>query len=217
MSKIQHQNIATFYGMSFDITNWHAVFESGQKGTLMEVLSSNCNEVFFDFEMRMAFVLNLIEGLHYIHHSPLRYHGNLSPEMCLINERYTLRISGVGISYVKDAFANTKDRPSSTQVQNKDVESLGQLMESICNDIQDTPQSYRNIASDCRMIPCPSVQQVRNKITRAFPRQGNIVELLLKRLEKHADDLEDTVKTRTNELVEEMGKVDLLLREMLPV
>ena len=217
MSKIQHENIATFHGMAFDMTNWYAVFESGKKGTLMEVLSPNCHEVFLDFEIRMSFATNLIDGLHYIHYSPLQYHGNLSAEMCLINERYTLRITGVGISHVEDTFASTKGRPSSTQVQNKDVESLGQVMEFICNGILDTPQSYRNIASDCRMIPCPSMQQVRNKMTRAFPRQGNIVKLLLKRLEKHADDLEDTVKTRTDELLEEMDKVDLLLREILPV
>ena len=47
-------------------------------------------------------------------------------------------------------------------------------------------------------------------------RKLDIVDSILKKLEKHAENLESTVSRRTAELEEEKRKTDLLLYRMLP-
>jgi hypothetical protein len=47
-------------------------------------------------------------------------------------------------------------------------------------------------------------------------RKVDIVDNMLKMLEKYADNLESIVQQRTEELVEEKHKIDMLLHRMLP-
>jgi len=47
-------------------------------------------------------------------------------------------------------------------------------------------------------------------------RKFDIVDSMLKKLEKYADNLESIVEQRTAELVDEKQKTDLLLYRMLP-
>lgn len=47
-------------------------------------------------------------------------------------------------------------------------------------------------------------------------RRGNIVEIILNRLEKYASNLEELVDQRTQQLVQEKQKTDNLLYRMLP-
>ena len=48
------------------------------------------------------------------------------------------------------------------------------------------------------------------------PRKLNIVDTMVKMLEKYSNDLEDIVKERTVELEEEKKKTENLLKQMLP-
>ena len=49
-----------------------------------------------------------------------------------------------------------------------------------------------------------------------FYRKMNIVDSMVKKLEKYAMNLEDIVEQRTGELVEEKKKTETLLHRMLP-
>lgn len=49
-----------------------------------------------------------------------------------------------------------------------------------------------------------------------FTRKGNIVDAMVKRLEKYACNLEELVASKTEELVQEKKKTDRLLYRMLP-
>ena len=49
-----------------------------------------------------------------------------------------------------------------------------------------------------------------------FYRHLNIVDIMLKKLESYANNLEEIVEQRTRELVEEKKKTDVLLYRMLP-
>jgi len=50
----------------------------------------------------------------------------------------------------------------------------------------------------------------------AYCREFDIVESVLQKLEKYADNLEDIVEQRTAELFDEKQKTDALLYRMLP-
>ena len=60
---------------------------------------------------------------------------------------------------------------------------------------------------------------IETSITRVYfseHRKLDIVDSVLKKLEKHAENLEVTVSRRTAELEDEKRKTDLLLYRMLP-
>ena len=48
------------------------------------------------------------------------------------------------------------------------------------------------------------------------PRNVNIVDSMLNRMEKYANNLEEIVSQRTSQLMEEKKKTDMLLFRMLP-
>ncbi|OQV17361.1 hypothetical protein BV898_08610 [Hypsibius exemplaris] len=50
----------------------------------------------FDFDVRMQIMNAMILALHFIHTSDLSYHGAFSDEVCLINNRYVLRVTHAG-------------------------------------------------------------------------------------------------------------------------
>ena len=47
-------------------------------------------------------------------------------------------------------------------------------------------------------------------------RKFNIMDNMIQKMEKYANNLEEIVESRTSELVEEKKKTDLLLYRMLP-
>ena len=47
-------------------------------------------------------------------------------------------------------------------------------------------------------------------------RKFNLVDVLINKMEKYAENLEEIVASRTNELIEEKKKTDNLLYKMLP-
>ena len=61
-----------------------------------------------------------------------------------------------------------------------------------------------------------SVVTVTTIKTLLFYRKTNIIDSILKKLEKYASHLEETVKERTLELEEEKLKTEQLLCRMLP-
>ena len=55
-----------------------------------------------------------------------------------------------------------------------------------------------------------------HEITSMYLREVNIMDSMLEKLEKYANNLEDIVSQRTKELFDEKKKTDLLLYRMLP-
>ena len=47
-------------------------------------------------------------------------------------------------------------------------------------------------------------------------RKLNVLDVMVDRLEKYADNLEEVVQQRTSQLMEEKKKTDILLYRMLP-
>lgn len=63
----------------------------------------------------------------------------------------------------------------------------------------------------------PTAASIYKRSTAMGLGARSVVELLLHRIQTHANVLEDEVALRTLELQEEMKKVDNLLKEMLPM
>ncbi|ESO05551.1 hypothetical protein HELRODRAFT_171191 [Helobdella robusta] len=209
------------------------------------------------------------QGLNYLHKSFIGQHGSLTSNVCLIDNRWVLKISGFGLSPFRsevkvDDEKNYRDflwmapehlRSSHTKKSQKgDVYSFAIVLYELvfkCSPYQSFDLGYEDIITrvhNCRGEPfrpklhslkesdtnpavlsllalCwaedPNVRpafDVIEKTVKTFHsgKTDNIVDSILKKLEKYANNLELVVEQRTEELVEEKRKTDMLLNNILP-
>ncbi|KAL5006923.1 hypothetical protein ScPMuIL_015729 [Solemya velum] len=76
MVEFDNNNLATFLGVCTQPTRLHIVWEHCEKGS--------------------------IYGLEYIHHSPMKYHGNLTSKCCVIDHEWRGKITDFGMRYFTD-------------------------------------------------------------------------------------------------------------------
>ncbi|GAV05233.1 hypothetical protein RvY_15398-1 [Ramazzottius varieornatus] len=87
-------NLTKLYGLCLGHDELFFVYENCEKGNLMKLLqTSACHNP----EIKLTLTNDLIEGLYCIHNSILLRHGFLSPYVCKINKRFTLKITDYGI------------------------------------------------------------------------------------------------------------------------
>ncbi|OQV12174.1 putative Atrial natriuretic peptide receptor 1 [Hypsibius exemplaris] len=240
ISRARHPFIAEFYGIHFNRTSSSLVFERPLKGPLHSVIRAN--EMIYDFDVRMQIMNAMILALHFIHTSDLSYHGAFSNEVCLINDRYVLRVTHAGFLRLLNLFRDEGSfrsccRTSANkaavieQYRGDDIRNLGVVLADMFNidpyvvkelRFESTNTIHRKIhemvahclESESHARPT-ATDLKRWLITIGVPKK-NFVELLLDRLEKHSATLEETVQSRTEALLDETKKVDDLLREILP-
>ena len=82
----------------------------------------------------------------------------------------------------------------------------------------DLPQGLKDILEQC-FGPAenrPTARRLRVLLTKVKRRRNDVIGHILRRIERHASDLEEVVAERTQALEAEMVKADTLLQEMLP-
>ena len=172
-----------------------------------------------------------MKGLHFIHTSHLKFHGGLTSAVCLINDRYTLRIAQAGFVHLttilrgeSDVYHDKRERIALHQTD--DIFAFGQISMSMFHTENESASTEMNIISALQkmMGEClsrdpqqrPTATQLKTWTHKTRLSDKNIVQLLLNRLKGYADDLESEVQARSADLLEERRKLDDLLREMLP-
>ncbi|XP_055330957.1 atrial natriuretic peptide receptor 1-like [Paramacrobiotus metropolitanus] len=243
------------------------IFEYGARGTLRMLLQND--RVPIDYSMQSSLVWEIINGLKFIHNSPLHHHGMLSSIGIMIDKRFCIKISSYALSKFRMQFcghifpvmlpldaailwaapeiiAATKTSGS----REGDIYSLGVIVSEIFtgyaplsinldNDtsisenitaLREKPEKTR-ITDVSKMpaklleviLPCtanvpadrPNLTKLTGKLTHVLSRQ-KLVDMIMRRLEHYANDLENMVEARSRDLLEEQVKVDSLLKEMLP-
>ncbi|XP_055348094.1 atrial natriuretic peptide receptor 1-like [Paramacrobiotus metropolitanus] len=238
---IHHPNINTFLGICFhpQKATAYLVSEHCPRGSLLELQK----HMTLDWDFSFSLMRNLIEGLLYIHHSTVRYHGNLDIHKCLIDGRFSLKIGAlrydaIGNSLNKDPKGNSlKERQAhTTGMKRKSVVESGQrddihvfgtialeLLGSVATEVIRKNPKYSKL--DVFLKECvgdtgkqkPTMRMV-DKAFNEYSRSSaqDVVQLVMRRVEKYTEVLEEAVAEKTKELINEQHKADLLLREMLP-
>ncbi|KAL3095079.1 hypothetical protein niasHT_022788 [Heterodera trifolii] len=95
-----HVNLNRFLGLSLDGPNLLAVWNFCARGSLKDVIMSGSAMV-RDVVFVQSAIKEICEGLHFLHNSPLQFHGQLKSSACLINDRWQVKISNFGLRWMK--------------------------------------------------------------------------------------------------------------------
>ncbi|OQV25796.1 Atrial natriuretic peptide receptor 1 [Hypsibius exemplaris] len=93
---LRHPNLVAFMGVVTqagpDITL--LVNEWCSRGNVREMMDTNRVQV--DWQIKNSLISDLVQGLRFIHQSTFTCHGSLTPNVCLVDVRLTLKIAELG-------------------------------------------------------------------------------------------------------------------------
>ncbi|XP_035292550.1 guanylate cyclase 2G-like isoform X1, partial [Cricetulus griseus] len=95
MCELKHENIVPFFGVCTEPPNICIVTQYCKKGSLKDVLRNSDHEM--DWIFKLSFAYDIVNGMLFLHGSPLRSHGNLKPSNCLVDGRMQVKLSGFGL------------------------------------------------------------------------------------------------------------------------
>ncbi|GAV04945.1 hypothetical protein RvY_15145-1 [Ramazzottius varieornatus] len=91
LHSINHDNLNRVVGICPDVNHEAILTDYCTKGSLADLLEND--EMELDWGFKSSLITDLVSGLDYIHTSFLVSHGNLHSSNCLIDSRFTLKIS----------------------------------------------------------------------------------------------------------------------------
>ncbi|XP_032890348.1 guanylate cyclase 2G-like [Amblyraja radiata] len=95
LRELRHENLVMFFGVCVDATRVFIVTQCCKRGTLMDIL--NNVEFELDWIFKLSLCYDIINGMIFLHDSPMKSHGNLKPKTCLIDSRMQVKLSGFGL------------------------------------------------------------------------------------------------------------------------
>jgi serine/threonine protein kinase len=93
---LQNDHIARFIGICLDSSNQYIFNEYCQKGSLQDILENE--QIELETEFKQHLIHDIIKGMLYLHSSELKSHGNLTSRNCVVDSRFTLKITDFGLS-----------------------------------------------------------------------------------------------------------------------
>lgn len=113
MKQAIHDNLNPFLGMAFNEKDEMLVlWKFCSRGTVQDIIYNQ--NVVLDEKFHGAFVRDItlvllkekrsLQGLEYLHASPIGYHGSLTPWACLIDRNWMVKLTDYGIANPLERF-----------------------------------------------------------------------------------------------------------------
>ncbi|KAM4852515.1 guanylate cyclase 2G-like [Thomomys bottae] len=99
MWRLKHENIVSFFGICTEPPNICIITQYCKKGSLKDIWRNSDHEM--DWMFKLSFAYDIVNGLLFLHRSPLGSHGNLKPSNCLVDGRMQVKLSGFGLGELK--------------------------------------------------------------------------------------------------------------------
>ncbi|XP_074092304.1 guanylate cyclase 2G-like [Macrotis lagotis] len=99
MCELKHENIVPFFGVCSEPPNICLVIQYCRKGSLKDILRNS--DIELDWIFKLSFAYDIVNGMLFLHKSPLNSHGSLKPSHCLIDSRMQVKLSGFGLWELK--------------------------------------------------------------------------------------------------------------------
>lgn len=98
--KIRHENLIQFGGACLVKPNVSLFSEYLEKGSLEDVLANEAVDLGWEF--RFSFLKDICRGMEFIHDvSDIKSHGRLKSSNCLLDNRWTVRLTGFGAHIIR--------------------------------------------------------------------------------------------------------------------
>ncbi|KAK0421121.1 hypothetical protein QR680_015071 [Steinernema hermaphroditum] len=98
---LDHSNVNKFLGLCSDSKEcmYMSIWKYCSRGSLQDVFSKE--SITMDSFFMFSLIRDILQGLSYIHHSFLEYHGNLTSDNCLVNDRWQVKLSDYGLERLR--------------------------------------------------------------------------------------------------------------------
>ncbi|KJH47404.1 adenylate/guanylate cyclase catalytic domain protein [Dictyocaulus viviparus] len=221
-----------------------------------------------DIVFMESMLIDLATGLSFIHDSFIKKHGRLTSLVCVVDDRWQVKISYYGLTYLKETESRSNNEllfiapeilrgeaePMGTQegdvysfaiiaselitkkiawdLQNRD-ETAEEIVRLVAqpskHPFRPVVEPDQNIEVSERLVDLihecwsenpnhrPTMRKVKEiLISNGRGRRRNLMDHVMKTLERYASSLESEIEDRMLELKEEKKKSDILLYRMLP-
>lgn len=101
--ELEHPNICPFVGCILDVSTAALLYEFCSRGSLKDVLYNSSIEL--DWLFRLSFAIDAAKGMAFLHSKKI-VHGHLKSKICVIDEHWTLKITGMPSSGPSDSCNN---------------------------------------------------------------------------------------------------------------
>ncbi|OQV18934.1 Atrial natriuretic peptide receptor 1 [Hypsibius exemplaris] len=272
-------NLQKFVGLGLSSTGLceFIVNEPCAKGSLTDILENEMIKL--DWTFKNSLIKDIVFGMTYLHGTPICSHGYLNSHTCLVDARFTLKISDYGFPFFRKPADLQPPRASDVDAQRQyetllwrapellrqlmppegtqkgDVYSFAIILQQIILrsgpfELPDDPLelSHQEIIQEVVAANIPPVRprvpraacsnqlydlmercweevpverltfpKIKDRLKRVIGDVGdNIVDLLFKRMEQYAADLEFKVAEKTQQFMEEKTRSEQLLGQLLP-
>ncbi|XP_067931824.1 speract receptor-like isoform X2 [Watersipora subatra] len=100
LKNLRHSNLVEFIGVCAEPGNILVLTEYCNKGNLPEILENT--EVQLDTIFIASLIFDIIQGMVFLHESDIHYHGFLRSTNCVIDGRWTVKLTGYGLRHFRE-------------------------------------------------------------------------------------------------------------------
>ncbi|UYV73336.1 NPR2 [Cordylochernes scorpioides] len=221
---------------------WEDLDLGDNRGSLMKRMSITSENMLVSIrymakqkkvELSRMELVEIKQGLSYLHNSEIGSHGRLRSTNCLVDARFMLKLSDFGLHFLRQDETYLKfcyddinvltyksvgaeflwkapellrlDHCPSRGTQKGDIYSLGIILQEIITREPPFCPQYAHVDAEGPVSWC-----------RDHHGEVNILDDLLARMENYANNLEDVVQERTAALEDEKKRSEELLYQVLP-
>ncbi|XP_052224888.1 atrial natriuretic peptide receptor 1-like [Dreissena polymorpha] len=220
MRDITCQNLTRLIGVCPETNNVCILTEYCSRGSLQDILQNEAMQLDWDF--KLSLINDIVEGMHYLHTTGIGVHGRLTSSRCVIDSRFVLKITGFGLNFINEVHAKKQ------HVENMNV-SLPELLWMAPEHLRLYPPRQISQSGDvysfaiilyemCTRTEPYTAEIWYQSIDGELDVSGshNVLDVLLKRMEQYANNLEGLVEEKTQALQEEKKRPEELLYQVLP-
>ncbi|XP_052067318.1 atrial natriuretic peptide receptor 1-like [Mytilus californianus] len=91
---IKHTNITSLVGMCTEQGSISVLWEHCTKGRLRDIIEND--DIKLDTMFKLSIAIDICRGLEYLNKSELKYHGNMKSTNCVVDSRWTCKLSDFG-------------------------------------------------------------------------------------------------------------------------